>query len=137
MEKLLENGVRIALGKEKYTTVAYARKHTLLADEPYGHGGSDMGFAPYELLLASLGSCTAITMRMYAERKRWDLQHVDVQLNMEQETTAEGKHTVFLRDVKLTGNLSDEQRQRLLQIAKACPVAKVLGGKIDIVSRLV
>lgn len=137
MEKLLENGVRIALGKEKYTAVAYARQHTLLADEPYSDGGSDMGFAPYELLLASLGSCTAITMRMYAERKQWDLQHVDVQLNMEQETTAEGKHTVFLREVKLTGNLSDEQRQRLLQIAKACPVAKVLGGKIDIVSRLV
>ncbi len=137
MEKLLENDVRVALGEQKYTAQASARQHTLVADEPIKGGGSDLGFAPYELLLASLGSCTAITVRMYADRKQWDLQHIDVQLNMEQETTVHGKHTVFIRQLKLTGNLDDKQRQRLLQIAKACPVAKILGGKIEINSQLV
>jgi putative redox protein len=137
MNKLLKSDVQVALGRQKYTAQVYARGHVLIADEPIEDGGSDLGFAPYELLLASLGSCTAITLRMYADRKLWDLQHVDVQLNMEQESTEHGKHTVFTRRLKLTGNLDDGQRQRLLQVAKACPVAKILSGKIEINSQLV
>jgi putative redox protein len=137
MEKLLEQGVSISLGKQNYATQIQARTHKLVADEPLKAGGTDTGFAPYELLLAGLGSCTAITMRMYADRKEWDLQHIDVKLNMEQETTTTGKHTVFSREIKLTGNLDDKQKERLLSIAKQCPVAKILNGQIEINSRLV
>ena len=137
MEKLLPNDVFIALGTEKYTTKITTRTHQLIADEPTVLGGVDQGFAPYELLLASLGSCTAITMRMYADRKGWDLQHIDVQLGLEQENTKEGKHTFFNRAIKLTGNLDEKQKERLLAIAKQCPVAKVLNGKIEIKSTLV
>lgn len=137
MEKLLQNDVFVALGTEKYTTKITTRTHQLIADEPVDAGGVDKGLAPYELLLASLGSCTAITVRMYADRKEWDLQHIDVQLGLEQENTKTGKHTVFLRKLKLTGNLDEKQRERLLAIAKQCPVAKVLNGQIEIKSQLV
>ncbi len=137
MEKLLEQAISITLGKQKYATQITARNHTLIADEPKEEGGSDTGFAPYELLLASLGSCTAITLRMYANRKEWDLQQIDVKLNIEQTSTKEGKHTVFHRDIKLKGNLDDKQKERLLAIAKQCPVAKMLNGQIEIKSQQV
>lgn len=137
MEKLLDKDVSIVLGKQKYATQISARNHQLIADEPKTAGGTDKGFAPYELLLASLGSCTAVTLRMYADRKEWDLQQIDVQLNMEQEITKEGKHTVFLRQLKLKGDLDDKQKERLLAIAKQCPVAKILNGEIEIQSQLV
>lgn len=137
MEKLLEQDVHISLGTEKYTTQINVRTHTLIADEPTTIGGADKGFAPYELLLASLGSCTAITIRMYADRKEWDLKHIDVILNMEQEETKTGKHSVFHRALKLEGNLDIKQKERLLAIAKQCPVAKILKGQIEIESALV
>lgn len=137
MEKLLQQNVNISLGTEKYTSKINARTHELIADEPTDIGGADKGFAPYELLLASLGSCTAITMKMYAERKEWGLEAVDVSLNMEQEETKTGKHTVFLRTIKIQGNLDLKQKERLLAIAKQCPVAKILKGQIEIESMLV
>jgi putative redox protein len=137
MEKLLETDVKISIGQEKYLAHINTGNHAIVADEPVAKGGKDAGPNPYQLLLASLGSCTTITVKMYAERKGWDLQSIDVALNMEQETTQEGKHTVFMRRLQLRGNLTDEQRQRLLQVAKACPVAKILTGKIEIDSQLV
>lgn len=137
MEKLLDNDVKVFLGSDKYTTQVDTANHIFLADEPESKGGFDKGPAPYQLLLASLGSCTAITVKMYAERKNWPLESVNVTLNMEQEETPQGKHTVFVRTLHLGGNLSHEQQQRLLTVAKACPVAKILSGRIEINSKLV
>lgn len=137
MKQELEKTVQVTTGRQNYTTHIQARTHTLLSDEPLSEGGADNGATPYELLLASLGSCTAITLRMYAERKQWDIGGVNVLLSMEQETTETGKNTVFNRSIQLTGTISNEQRVRLLAIAKACPVAKVLSGSIDIKSTLV
>ncbi|KAB2914263.1 MAG: OsmC family protein [Bacteroidetes bacterium] len=137
MEKLLDNDVKVFLGGEKYTTQIDTVNHVFLADEPENKGGFDKGPAPYQLLLASLGSCTAITVKMYAERKNWPLENVHVTLNMEQEDTPQGKHTVFIRKLHLAGALSQEQQERLLTVAKACPVAKILTGTIEIDSRLV
>jgi putative redox protein len=103
-------------------------EHTLVADEPVSNGGQDAGPAPHEWLLAGLGACTSITLGMYARRKGWPLKDVEV--------TVEGDHVdgafVFRRQVRLAGDLTDEQRTRLLEIANRCPVHKTLTGKIVI-----
>jgi putative redox protein len=106
--------------------------HTWLADEPASLGGADTGPTPNSLLLSSLGACTNITLRMYAKRKGWPLEAVGVLLSMT--TGAEG--TTIDRQITLTGPLDDEQRERLLQIANACPVHKILSGTIRIDSRV-
>jgi putative redox protein len=103
--------------------------HTLVADEPLGSGGNDAGPAPHEWLLAGLGACTSMTVKMYADHKGWPLSSVEV--------TVEGKHEeggfLMHRRVKLVGpELTDEQRARLLEIANKCPVHKTLTGPIRI-----
>ncbi|BBU27195.1 hypothetical protein BTHE68_09290 [Burkholderia sp. THE68] len=106
--------------------------HSWLADEPASLGGGDTGPEPASLLLASLGACTSITLKMYAKRKEWPLESVHVELSMK--SVAQG--TNIDRRIALTGALSDEQRERLLQIANACPMHKVLSGAIHIESGL-
>jgi putative redox protein len=104
--------------------------HTLRADEPLDKGGEDTGAAPHELLLAALGSCTAMTLKVYAERKGWPLTNVRVTLN--------GNHVdgafAITRQLTLEGELDAEQRQRLIDIADKCPVHKTLVGDITITS---
>ncbi|MDR5756682.1 OsmC family protein [Caballeronia sp. LZ035] len=106
--------------------------HDWSADEPVGLGGGDTGPDPHSLLLGSLGACTSITLKMYAKRKEWPLEAVHVELSIE--STAAG--TRIDRRITLAGPLSDEQRERLLQIANACPIHKVLSGPIHIDSAL-
>jgi putative redox protein len=102
--------------------------HTWLGDEPVSAGGGDSGPTPFALLLSSLGACTAITVKMYAERKGWPLEHIDVKLSLA--TSADG--STINRDVSLHGPLDEAQRERLLQIANACPVHKILSRPIAI-----
>jgi putative redox protein len=87
-------------------------------------------------LLASLGSCSVITLKMYAQNKKWDLISVDVKLNIEQVQKENEKITVITRKISLSGNLDSEQKERLLAVAKACPVAKTLTGTVEIESSL-
>ena len=119
-----------------YATDITIGAHRLRADEPAETGGADTGPTPHEILLSALGACTAITLRMYAERKGWPLEQVQVQLSFGDAGSAKGT-TIIERDVKLAGALDDEQRQRLLQIANACPLHKILTGTVEIPTKLV
>ena len=104
------------------------RDHVVVADEPQDVGGDDTGPSPQELLAASLASCTAVTMEMYAQRKGWDLGAVEVDC---QYTPAErGCPTRFELVVRLPDGMDDEQVKRLMQIAAKCPVHRTLDGEV-------
>jgi putative redox protein len=105
-----------------------------VVDEPIPLGGDDLGAAPYQYLKAALGACTAMTVRMYAERKKWAVENVIVTLSHSRDAN---KQSVFVRDIKLVGELSEEQRERLLEIADRCPVHKTLSHGANILSKLV
>lgn len=119
--------------------------HKLLADEPSEAGGTDAGPGPYELLLAALGTCTCVTVRMYAERKQWPLEAVHVSLThakVHSEDCAACEKEVRMLDqiemeIGLTGDLSGDQRQRLLDIAGKCPVHRTLTSRVKINTRAV
>jgi putative redox protein len=127
-------------GEGKFQQLVQAGRHRFFADEPTSVGGLDTGPSPYDLLLASLGACTAMTLRLYAERKALPLDRVAVHLahakihavdcaNCE---TKEGKVDRIDRAIVIDGNLDDEQRQRLMEIADMCPVHRTLTSEIDI-----
>lgn len=102
--------------------------HAIRADEEAEKGGDDTGATPHELLLAALGSCTAMTLKLYAERKGWPLENVQVTLN-----GANGEAGyVITRQVRIHGDLDAEQRQRIIEIADKCPVHRTLMGEITI-----
>jgi putative redox protein len=104
------------------------RDHRVTADEPREHGGDDSGPSPQELLAASLASCTAITMEMYAERKGWDVGDISVEVGYE--PAQRGSPTRFVMHVEMPKELSEEQRERLMQIAAKCPVHRALEGEV-------
>jgi putative redox protein len=104
------------------------REHEVLSDEPEENGGEDAGPSPQELLAASLASCTAITMEMYAKRKGWDMGDVVVDVNYE--PAQRGSPTKFQMEVRMPKELPEEQRERLMQIAAKCPVHRTLEGEV-------
>ena len=104
------------------------REHELTADEPKDQGGDDEGPSPQELLAASLASCTAITMEMYAQRKGWDVGDMSVDVNYE--PAQRGSPTRFNMVVKMPKELPEEQRLKLMQIAAKCPVHRTLEGEV-------
>ena len=118
--------------------------HILKGDEPAGLGGGDSGPGPYDFLLAALGSCTSMTISMYARRKQWPLDEVRVTLThtkIHAEDCADCETKAGLldrieREIELIGNLSAEQKDRLLEIANKCPVHKTLTSEIRVISRL-
>ena len=134
----------VRIGRTKYSTEIVARNHSILADEPKKYGGKDSGLTPYELLMASLGSCTAITLRMYADRKKWDLDEVLVHLEHSKQHAEDSlsceespaKIDKFVRTIELVGNLTFDERMRLIQIANRCPVHKTLENEIEIETSL-
>jgi putative redox protein len=120
------------IGRDTYKTELKARHHVVIADEPPDVGGTDLGARPGDFLRMSLASCTAITLRMYANRKNFDVDKIIVSVTTED---GEGK-TILHSDVQIQGKLDDAQHQRMLQIAKLCPVHKVLTHPIEIITNL-
>jgi len=139
-----ESDVLVRLGNEGFTSEVMVRHHSLTADEPASIGGNDFGPTPYELLSASLGACTAMTLQMYARRKKWDLQEVRVHLNhrkdyandMAEVEQASSKIDHFDRIIELDGELDDTQRAKLLEIADKCPVHRTLHNDVVISTSL-
>ena len=140
-----ERQVVVRTGDDGFTTEIRAGKHTYLADEPESVGGTDLGPTPYDLLISGLGACTSMTLRMYADRKGWPLEEAMVYLehdkvhekDCEKDQNPEARIDRIRREIKLKGELSDEQRSRLMEIADKCPVHKTLSGDIRIESSMV
>jgi putative redox protein len=139
MSNTFENTVTVVeSGNGPYAQFVTAGRHVLGADEPEALGGRDTGPSPYEYILAGLGACTAMTLRMYATRQRWPLRRTAVSLRHEKIPAPDGKGKIdqFERDIHLEGDLTSEQRQRLLEIAEKCPVSQTLRRASVVVSRL-
>ncbi len=123
---------KASIGQTAYAVSITTKKHQMAADEPASLGGGDTAPAPYDLLLASLGACTAITLKMYAERKQWPLTGVDVDLHFGRD----GDTAKIDRVLSINGDLSDDQRARLADIAERTPVTLTLKGGVPIHTRL-
>jgi putative redox protein len=129
-----------------YTQLLTAGRHGAVSDEPPESGGDDLGPSPYELLLWALGSCTSMTLLIYARRKEWPLEDVSVHLTHDRvhvedsAASADGhsaKVEIITRAISLRGDLSGEQRERLLEIAGRCPVSRTLANGVKIVDTMV
>jgi putative redox protein len=137
--------VVVRTDNDGYLTEIKVGLHSFLADEPESVGGSNLGPSPYGYLTAALGACTSMTLRMYADRKKWDLQEVRVHLSHSKDyakdsgsVEAKGsKIDIFEREIELEGNLDEEQRAKLLDIADRCPVHRTLHSDIEVKSKLV
>lgn len=123
-----------SIGAELYKTEIQSETNFIISDEPESSGGKDLGFAPKELLASSLAACTCITLRMYANRKGWDLTDVKVEVTFETDSV-ENKFKI-MRNIQLFGNLENDQKKRLINIADKCPIHKILINPIEITTEL-
>src|SRR5699024_4202174 len=121
---------------ERYKTeIQTGTDHQIITDEPIADGGRDTGGTPMELLAASLASCSTITMKMYADRKGWNLEEAKVTVELER--NPETKITTFEKNISIKGNLDEEQRERIFKIAEKCPVHRIIHGELKIESKLI
>jgi uncharacterized OsmC-like protein len=140
----MSRSVVVRSGSSRFGQTISVGPHVLPADEPNEYGGEDAGPNPYELLLAALGACTSMTVRMYAERKQWPLRGVQINLShakVHAEDCAECETKVGMIDrielrICLVGDLSEEQQRRLLEIADKCPVHRTLTSEVHVSSFL-
>ncbi len=133
------------LSDYNYSQLVTTDGHSFVVDEPLSDGGNGLGPSPYEMLLGALGSCTAMTLLMYARRKGWDLTECSVNLTHDRVHAKDSEHPeegtrrvdVIKRDISLHGHLDEEQRARLLEIAGKCPVHKTLMNEPQVIDSII
>lgn len=135
MEYLLEKNIEGKIETQKYLCTIIWRNGELLMDEPEKLGGKDIGPDPFSTLLASLASCTLSTLRMYIDRKEWNIPEIKISLNLYQEVKT-NLVTTITRELYFSKKINDEQKERLLLIAEKCPISKLLKGTINIKTTL-
>lgn len=135
MGNLLNEDITATIGTQNYLCTISWRNGTMVMDEPESIGGNDLGPDPYSTLLASLAGCTLSTLRMYINRKGWEIPEISIALNMLQNLESE-LETVISRTITFSSAISEEQKERLLLIAEKCPVSKILKNKITINTQL-
>ena len=122
---------------ERYTTPVRSGKHTWLADELEALGGKNAGPAPGDYLCMALASCKVITLRMYVQRKQWKVDAINVKVNLVRSNEPPAGLNTFYCEVNVSGDMDEDQKKRLLQIAKACPVSRLLGKPNEVVTVIV
>ena len=131
MSNLLDHDITGSIGTQNYLCTILWRNGRLLMDEPENVGGEDLGPDPFSTLLASLAGCTLSTLRMYIDRKGWDIPEIKIAVNLTQENN-DAFETVITREISFSSNVDEETKNRLLIIAEKCPVSKILKNKITI-----
>lgn len=127
--------VKATLGNEKYYTKVTAGDNIMITDEPIDKGGGNKGLNPFEILAASLASCTAATLRMYIDRKGWDIPEINVEVDLE--NYPQTKNAQFCRIIDFGPTIiSEEIKDKLFKIADACPVHKILTNNIEILTKI-
>ena len=126
----------VVLSNKNYFAEAKTRNHFLTIDEPVASGGDDNGPTPVEYLLTAIGGCVSITLRMYAERKGWDVGKITVNVTQKEELTKEGIKKSLVEDISFEKEITKQQKAKLLEIAGKCPVAKMVKGETEIVSSI-
>ena len=129
-------GAEIILTNKNYLAEVKTRNHFLTIDEPVASGGDDNGPTPVEYLLTAIGGCVSITLRMYAERKGWDVGRITVNVFQKEKQTSNGIKKWLEEDISFENEITEDQRKRLLVIAGKCPVAKMVKGETEIVSSI-
>ncbi len=127
----------VILTNRDYLAEAKMRNHFAVIDEPIDKGGDDNGPTPVEYLLTAIGGCVSITLRMYAERKGWDLGKITVKVVQKQELTSEGIKKSLVEEISFEKEVTEEQREKLIEIAGKCPVAKMVKGETPIISKII
>lgn len=127
--------VKASLGTDKYYTEVIAGENKIITDEPVAQGGGNRGFNPFEILATSLASCTAATLRMYIDRKGWDIPQINVEVDLE--NYPQSKNAQFCRVIDFgTTEISEDIKDRLFKIADACPIHKILTNNIEILTKI-
>ena len=127
---------KVVLTNKNYLAEVKTRNHFLTIDEPVASGGDNNGPTPVEYLLTAIGGCVSITLRMYAERKGWNVGKITVNVFQKEKQTSDGIKKWLEEDISFENEITEDQRKRLLIIAGKCPVAKMVKGETEIVSSI-
>ncbi|MFT7498316.1 MAG: putative redox protein [Porticoccaceae bacterium] len=127
----------VTLTTRNYLAEAKMRNHYAVIDEPVDQGGDDSGPTPVEYLLTAIGGCVSITLRMYAERKKWDVGKITVNVIQKEELTSEGIKKSLIEEISFENEITLVQTEKLLEIAGKCPVAKMVKGETEINSKII